>query len=175
MPQDPVLFSGTLRTNLDPNDEYDDGELWTAIQRSGFARQGEQGSTGAKGLSLDTMVQSGGSNFSQGQRQLLSLARAIVRRSRILVLDESTASLDNESDATMQQVIREEFDGCTLVTIAHRLETVIDYSRILCLEGGKLVEFDTPANLLESKGRFYALCEAAGNLDELKERAIAAA
>ncbi|KAM0789886.1 hypothetical protein ACM66B_006730 [Microbotryomycetes sp. NB124-2] len=172
IPQDPILFTGTLRSNLDPDGEYDDHELWQAIQRSGFAKQGEQGSRDSNGLSLDTIVQSSGSNFSQGQRQLLSLARALVRSSRILILDEATASLDNESDRLMQRVIREEFTDCTNLTIAHRLETVIDYSRILVLEAGKVVEFDKPSVLLDRPdSRFRALCEASGDLEDLKKRA----
>ncbi|KAK4054059.1 hypothetical protein OIO90_003704 [Microbotryomycetes sp. JL221] len=172
IPQEPILFSGTLRSNLDPDGEYDDQELWQAIQRSGFAKQGDQGTAEAKGLSLDTVVQSSGSNFSQGQRQLLSLARALVRSSKILILDEATASLDNESDRTMQKVIREEFDDCTNLTIAHRLETVIDYDRILVLDSGKIVEYDSPSALLnQPNSRFRALCEASGDLEELKKRA----
>ncbi|SCV74803.1 BQ2448_7832 [Microbotryum intermedium] len=175
IPQDPTLFSGTLRSNLDPNDEYDDSVLWTAVQRSGFAGHEGDAKTRNKGMSLDTVVQSGGSNFSQGQRQLLSLARALVRSSKIIILDEATASLDNESDRTLQEVIRSEFKRCTNLTIAHRLESVIDFDRILVLEHGKVVEFDAPINLLENeKSAFYDLCQSSGNFDELKQAAAGA-
>ncbi|SCZ98055.1 BZ3500_MvSof-1268-A1-R1_Chr3-3g06545 [Microbotryum saponariae] len=176
IPQDPTLFSGTLRSNLDPNEEYDDAVLWAAVQRSGFAGHEGDAKNRNKGMSLDTVVQTGGSNFSQGQRQLLSLARALVRSSKIIILDEATASLDNESDNTLQEVIRSEFKRCTNLTIAHRLESVIDFDRILVLEHGKVVEFDTPTRLLENqKSAFYDLCQSSGNFDELKQAAAACA
>ncbi|BGP20499.1 hypothetical protein JCM10213_007656 [Rhodosporidiobolus nylandii] len=166
VPQDPTLFSGTLRSNLDPNDEHDDATLWNAIKRSGFIRA--DGDEDRQHISLDTPVASSGSNFSQGQRQLIGLARALVRGSRIIILDEATASLDNESDALVQKVIREEFDGATNITVAHRLESVIDYDRILVMRAGKVVEFNTPRTLLDKEdGVFREMVEATGNLDEL--------
>ncbi|BGO95914.1 hypothetical protein JCM10020v2_007651 [Rhodotorula toruloides] len=167
VPQDPTLFSGTLRSNLDPNGEHDDATLWNAIKRSGLARAGN-----GDGLSLDTPVASSGSNSSQGQRQLIGLARALVRNSRVIVMDEATASLDNESDELVQRVVREEFRGCTNLTVAHRLETIIDFDRVLVLRGGKVVEFDAPAALLDKRdGAFREMVEATGNFNELKRKA----
>ncbi|GAA5982978.1 hypothetical protein JCM11641_006904 [Rhodosporidiobolus odoratus] len=170
VPQDPTLFSGTLRTNLDPNAEHDDATLWNAIQRSGFVKQGDER------ITLDSPVASSGSNLSQGQRQLIGLARALVRGSRIVILDEATASLDNESDALVQRVIREEFEGATNITVAHRLESVIDYDRILVMRAGRVVEFDTPLALLEDEdGAFRKMVEATGSFDELYEKTKEAA
>ncbi|GAA6051563.1 hypothetical protein JCM3770_003474 [Rhodotorula araucariae] len=174
VPQDPTLFSGTLRSNLDPHGTQDDAVLWAALQRSGFTRVGN--SDGA--LGLDTPVASGGNNFSQGQRQLVGLARALVRSSKIIVMDEATASLDDESDELVQRVIREEFDGCTNLTVAHRLDTVIDFDRILVLRAGRIVEFDAPLALLdrpEGEGAFRDMVEATGNFGGLYERAQRAA
>ncbi|BGP51975.1 hypothetical protein JCM10450v2_007935 [Rhodotorula kratochvilovae] len=174
VPQDPTLFSGTLRSNLDPHGAQDDAVLWAALQRSGFTRVGNGDGT----LGLDTPVASGGSNFSQGQRQLIGLARALVRSSKIVVMDEATASLDDESDELVQRVIREEFEGCTNLTVAHRLDTVIDFDRILVLRAGRIVEFDAPLVLLdrpEGEGVFRDMVEATGNFDELYERVKRAA
>ncbi|GAA5833694.1 hypothetical protein JCM11251_003207 [Rhodosporidiobolus azoricus] len=173
VPQDPTLFSGTLRTNLDPNNEHDDATLWNAIKRSGFVKA-DDANNGR--TTLDSPVGSGGSNLSQGQRQLLGLARALVRGSKIIILDEATASLDNESDALVQRVIREEFQGATNLTVAHRLESVIDFDRILVLRAGRVVEFDKPVVLLDKDdGAFREMVEATGNFDELYELAQKAA
>lgn len=165
VPQDPTLFSGTLRSNLDPTDEHDDATLWNAVKRCGIAKS-------SKDISLETPVASSGSNFSQGQRQLIGLARALVRSSRIIIMDEATASLDNESDELVQKVIREEFSGCTNLTVAHRLDTIIDFDRILVLRTGRVAEFDKPAVLLDRKdSAFRDMVEATGRFDELYERA----
>ncbi|GAA5902469.1 hypothetical protein JCM6882_002761 [Rhodosporidiobolus microsporus] len=173
VPQDPTLFSGTLRTNLDPNDEHDDSTLWNAIKRSGFVKA-DDADNGR--ITLDTPVGSGGSNLSQGQRQLIGLARALVRGSKLIILDEATASLDNESDALVQRVIREEFEGATNLTVAHRLESVIDFDRILVLRAGRVVEFDQPVKLLDQEdGVFREMVEATGSFDELYEQAKKAA
>ncbi|GAA5884595.1 hypothetical protein JCM3774_004798 [Rhodotorula dairenensis] len=168
VPQDPTLFSGTLRSNLDPTDEYDDATLWNAVKRCGIAKSSEN-------ISLETPVASSGSNFSQGQRQLIGLARALVRSSRIIIMDEATASLDNESDELVQKVIREEFSGCTNLTVAHRLDTIIDFDRILVLRAGQVAEFDKPMVLLDRKdSAFRNMVEATGRFDELYKRAQAA-
>ncbi|GAA5962699.1 hypothetical protein JCM3765_006170 [Sporobolomyces pararoseus] len=165
VPQDPTLFSGTLRSNLDPTGEHDDEALWSALKRSGFAKENDE-------LNLDSPVRSGGSNLSQGQRQLVGLARALVRRSKVVILDEATASLDNESDRLVQRAIREEFEGCTLLTVAHRIETIVDYDRILVLGSGKVLEFDKPRTLLDKQdGAFREMCESTGNFEELYEKA----
>ncbi|GAA6020697.1 hypothetical protein JCM11491_000519 [Sporobolomyces phaffii] len=165
VPQDPTLFSGTLRSNLDPTDEHDDEALWSALRRSGFAKEHDE-------LDLDSPVRSGGSNLSQGQRQLVGLARALVRRSKVVILDEATASLDNDSDRLVQRAIREEFEGCTLLTVAHRIETIVDYDRILVLRAGRIVEFDEPRVLLDKQdGAFRGMVESTGSFDELYEKA----
>ncbi|GAA5992543.1 hypothetical protein JCM5350_008275 [Sporobolomyces pararoseus] len=165
VPQDPTLFSGTLRSNLDPTGEHDDEALWSALKRSGFAKENDE-------LNLDSPVRSGGSNLSQGQRQLVGLARALVRRSKVVILDEATASLDNESDRLVQRAIREEFEGCTLLTVAHRIETIVDYDRILVLGSGKVIEFDKPQTLLDKQdGAFREMCESTGSFEELYEKA----
>ncbi|KAJ7315040.1 P-loop containing nucleoside triphosphate hydrolase protein [Mycena albidolilacea] len=120
-------------------------------------------------VSLDTQVAAGGSNFSQGQKQLIALARALLRRSAIVVLDEATSSVDFETDARIQTAIREEFAGSLLLTIAHRLKTVIDYDRLLVLDKGKLVEFDTPLRLIEKEdGIFRNMCLKSGYFMELE-------
>ncbi|GAA5895640.1 hypothetical protein JCM8208_005288 [Rhodotorula glutinis] len=172
VPQDPTLFSGTLRSNLDPHGTHDDSTLWAALKRSGFARAGGGSTEEAAEVRLDSEVASGGSNFSQGQRQLVGLARALVRSSKVIIMDEATASLDDESDKLVQRVIREEFEGCTNLTVAHRLETVIDFDRILVLRAGRVVEFDTPLALLDKQdGTFREMVEATGNLDALRRAA----
>ncbi|KAM0754516.1 P-loop containing nucleoside triphosphate hydrolase protein [Meredithblackwellia eburnea MCA 4105] len=173
IPQDPTLFSGTLRSNLDPTGEADDADLWNALKRSQFIReQRETGDAGNEVLNLDSSVASGGSNFSQGQRQLLSLARAMVRSSKVLILDEATASLDNETDELVQRVIRQEFEGATQLTIAHRLDSVMDFDRVMVLRQGRLVEFDEPKILLDRKDSVLRnMVEATGNWDRLYEMA----
>jgi ABC-type multidrug transport system fused ATPase/permease subunit len=145
LPQDPVLYSGTVRSNLDPFGSASDEQLQSALIRAHvFAAVDAAGG-------LDAAVSEGGSNFSVGQRAQLCLARALVRRTRILVLDEATASLDLETDAQIQRTIRESFADCTILTVAHRLSTIMDYDRVAVLERGRLRDFDTPANLLRNE------------------------
>ncbi|KAG8739619.1 hypothetical protein FRC10_005390 [Ceratobasidium sp. 414] len=228
IPQDAVLFKGTIRDNLDPFNEYTDVECIQALQRvhlpsgntpnpsaiasraesikgvvttaivpgaedqvapqagQGHATEGTSSQatppedpvsatprgagTGMTVFTLETQVSEGGNNFSQGQRQLLSMARALLRRSNVIVMDESTASVDFETDAKIQATIREEFGQSTLITIAHRLRTVIDNDRILVLNAGQVVEFDTPANLLKKEGGvFHEMCKKSGDYDYLLE------
>jgi len=127
-------------------------------------------------VSLDTQVSAGGTNFSQGQRQLIALARALLRRSSIVILDEATSSVDFKTDAKIQTAIREEFTDSLLLTIAHRLKTVIDYDRLLVLDKGKLVEFDTPLRLIEKEdGIFRSMCLKSGYFAELEASARAKA
>lgn len=139
IPQDPVLFTGTIRQNVDPTETYGDDEIWRAIEMahlSSFLRTLPNG--------LDHQVSEAGSNFSVGQRQLFCLARTLLRRSKILVLDEATAAVDVETDNLIQQTIRREFKDSTIITIAHRLETIQDYDRVAVMDHGSLVELDTP-------------------------------
>lgn len=154
IPQDPVIFTGSVRFNLDPTGSIDDEFLWRALNKVNLSSviQG-----------LDSQVAEKGENFSAGQRQLLCLARALLRRSKILVLDEATASVDVETDSQMQKVIREEFNECTLVTIAHRLNTILDNDRVAVLQDGRVEELGAPAELLRIKeSLFYGLAKSAG-------------
>ncbi|XP_070543487.1 ATP-binding cassette sub-family C member 8-like [Ptychodera flava] len=151
IPQDPVLFSGTVRYNLDPAKKLDDDSLWKALETA-------QLKDIIKELpgQLDGEILEGGENFSVGQRQLFCLARAFLRRSKILVMDEATASIDTATDAVVQEVIANNFDNCTIITIAHRIGTILNYDKILVLSEGKIVEFDTPSNLLMKKNSIFA-------------------
>lgn len=141
IPQDPILFSGTLRKNVDPFGEYEDHELVNAIRNAGL-----------NGVLLDDEISDSGSNLSVGQRQLVCLARALVSRCKILLLDEATASVDYETDSKIQQAIVDNFvngeQRSTVISIAHRLNTVLDHDRVLVMEDGVPVEFDDPHHLL---------------------------
>lgn len=150
IPQESVLFQGTVRSNLDPLKEHTDAECWSALQRSGLS------------VSLDMKVDSEGSNFSLGERQLLTLARALLRNAQILVLDEATSNVDYHTDSLVQQTISHEFSHCTILCIAHRLRTIVNYDRILVLEDGEMVEYGPPKELYEKEGMFRHLCEASG-------------
>ncbi|TKY71949.1 ABC transporter C family member 2 [Spatholobus suberectus] len=151
IPQSPVLFSGTVRFNLDPFSEHNDADLWEALERAHLKDVIRRNSLG-----LDAEVSEAGDNFSVGQRQLLSLSRALLRRSKILVLDEATAAVDVRTDALIQKTIREEFKSCTMLIIAHRLNTIIDCDQILLLGGGKVLEYDTPEELLSNEGSAFS-------------------
>ncbi|KAM3370274.1 hypothetical protein ACQJBY_017900 [Aegilops geniculata] len=166
IPQAPVLFSGTIRFNLDPFSEHNDADLWEALERAHLKDVIRRNALG-----LDAEVSEAGENFSVGQRQLLSLARALLRRAKILVLDEATAAVDVRTDALIQKTIREEFKSCTMLIIAHRLNTVIDCDRLLILSSGKISEFDTPENLLSNEdGAFSKMVQSTGpsNAEYLK-------
>ncbi|KAJ4703002.1 ABC transporter C family member 2-like [Melia azedarach] len=158
IPQSPVLFAGTVRFNLDPFSEYNDADLWEALERAHLKDVIRRNSLG-----LDAEVSEGGGNFSVGQRQLLSLARALLRRSKILVLDEATAAVDVRTDALIQITIREEFSSCTMLIIAHRLNTIIDCDRILVLDAGQVLEYDTPeALLMKEESAFVRMVQSTG-------------
>ncbi|KAF9909340.1 hypothetical protein EC991_008725 [Linnemannia zychae] len=160
IPQDPTLFAGTLRDNLDPLHQSTDADLWTALER---AHLKDHISSLPQGLSFE--VSSNGENFSMGQRSLICLARALLRKTKILVLDEATASVDVETDELIQQTIREEFKDRTILTIAHRIKTVMDCDRVLVLEGGKVEEFEAPGVLVQRReGLFFRLAEQAGEV-----------
>uniref|UniRef100_A0A6P7GCD8 Multidrug resistance-associated protein 4-like n=1 Tax=Diabrotica virgifera virgifera TaxID=50390 RepID=A0A6P7GCD8_DIAVI len=154
IPQDPVLFSASVRYNLDPFEKHSDEILWKALENVEL-----------KGVvtDLNQPVSEGGSNFSAGQRQLICLARAIVRNNKILVMDEATANVDPQTDALIQKTIRERFRDCTVLTVAHRLNTIMDSDRVLVMDAGQAVEFDHAYRLLQnSDGHFAKFLKDAG-------------
>ncbi|CAG2109121.1 unnamed protein product [Medioppia subpectinata] len=144
IPQEPNLFAGTLRLNLDPFEEYSDQQLWTALERA-HLKDFICGTS--EGLSHE--ISESGDNLSAGQRQLVCLARALLRDTKILVLDEATAACDLQTDSLIQTTIAEQFSDCTVLTIAHRLNTVLDYNKIIVLDNGMIVEMDSPKKLLK--------------------------
>ncbi|XP_067128898.1 ATP-binding cassette sub-family C member 4-like [Centruroides vittatus] len=158
IPQDPMLFTGLLRRNIDPFNEYSEEKLWKAIEEVQLKEV-----IGKLPGGLDTHLTEGGRNFSVGERQLICLARAILRQNKILVMDEATSNIDNSTDSCIQKIIREKFQSCTVLTIAHRLHTIIDSDKILVLHRGKLREFDSPYALLKNvNGFFYNLVKNTG-------------
>ncbi|XP_039899332.1 multidrug resistance-associated protein 5 [Simochromis diagramma] len=146
IPQDPVLFSGTVRSNLDPFNQYSEEKIWDALERSHMKECVSQ-----LPLRLESEVVENGENFSVGERQLLCMARALLRRCKVLILDEATAAMDAEMDALIQETIRSSFHHCTTLTIAHRLHTVLASDRIMVLNQGQVVEFDEPSKLLANE------------------------
>lgn len=173
IPQESVLFKTTIRGNLDPFGEYTDDELWEALVNSGAIEADEldavkkqkmpQETETAHKFHLYRQVDEDGKNFSLGEKQLLGLSRAVVKKSKVLVLDEATSSVDYETDAKIQRKIKENFgEGTTILTIAHRLKTIIDYDKVLVLDAGQLKEFDTPYSLFMKKDSvFHGLCQKA--------------
>ena len=163
IPQDPTLFRGTIRSNLDPFNEHTDLELWSALRQSDLVDADASLDDKAHGrIHLDGIVEEEGLNFSLGQRQLMALARALVRGSQIIVCDEATSSVDMETDQKIQRTIQTGFRGKTLLCIAHRLKTIINYDRICVMDQGRIVELDTPLNLWEEGGIFRGMCDKSG-------------
>lgn len=170
IPQDPVLFSGSVKTNLDPFSEFDNTRLYQVLARVGLYTT-SQPSTSSMSLSsmanaqvqsLDDEVNDGGSNFSVGQRQLIVIARALLCGARIVIMDEATAAVDADTDARIQVVMRTEFANATTITVAHRINTIMDSDLILVMDDGQASEYDTPKALLERGGMFADLVDAAG-------------
>jgi ABC-type multidrug transport system fused ATPase/permease subunit len=190
IPQDPVLFSGTVRSNLDPFNNHTDAELFDSLARVHLVSEDETSpGTPVPDIAsykkntnifrdLSSTISEGGLNLSQGQRQLLCLARAIVSRPKVMVLDEATSAVDMATDALIQRSIREEFGDSTLIVIAHRLSTIADFDRILVLSDGRVAEYGTPRELWEAgegrqeggqeKGIFRAMCEQSGERELLR-------
>lgn len=181
IPQDPTLFQGTVRSNLDPFGEYNDQDIFKALRRVHLIKDEDTGSGNVSGTvsegdtpkteninvfhDLSTPISESGSNLSQGQRQLVCLARSLLKSPKLLLLDEATASIDYKSDAQIQKTIREEFSQTTILTIAHRLRSIADYDRILVLDAGQVAEYGTPLELLKSESVFYSMCKDSGELD----------
>ncbi|KAM3473295.1 hypothetical protein MY5147_004840 [Beauveria neobassiana] len=158
IPQDAALFEGNVRDNLDPGHVHDDTELWSVLDHARLKDHVKNMDGG-----LEARITEGGSNLSQGQRQLVSLARAMLTPSNILVLDEATAAVDVETDAMLQATLRTPlFANRTIITVAHRLNTIVDSDRVIVLDKGEVVEFDTPAALYKKQGHFYSLMKQAG-------------
>uniref|UniRef100_A0A669B1S8 ABC-type glutathione-S-conjugate transporter n=1 Tax=Oreochromis niloticus TaxID=8128 RepID=A0A669B1S8_ORENI len=157
IPQDPVLFSGSLRMNLDPFDTYTDEEVWSSLELAHL-----KNFVSNLPDKLNHECTEGGENLSLGQRQLVCLARALLRKTKILVLDEATAAVDLETDTLIQSTIRTQFEDCTVLTIAHRLNTIMDYTRVIVMDRGHVSEMDSPANLISQRGQFYRMCREAG-------------
>ncbi|CAG8620597.1 18107_t:CDS:10 [Acaulospora morrowiae] len=191
IPQDPVLFNGTLRSNLDPFNDHDDLSIWNALKGANLVQESQfinsavdpektvleisesttvDATQKRQVLNLDTQVEENGNNFSQGQRQLIALARALIRHSKLIILDEATASVDFRTDHLIQTTIRESFNESTVITIAHRLRTVADYDKILLMDAGNVIEFDAPYTLMQNPdSAFRKMCEESGELPELME------
>ncbi|GJN03119.1 hypothetical protein PR202_ga20528 [Eleusine coracana subsp. coracana] len=151
IPQDPTMFEGTVRGNLDPLNEYTDQRVWEVLdkcQLGNLVRQNQK--------KLDSTVVENGENWSVGQRQLFCLGRVLLKRSNLLVLDEATASVDSSTDAIIQDTIRSEFRDCTVLTVAHRIHTVVDSDLILVFSEGRIVEYDTPSTLLKNKNSEFS-------------------
>jgi len=163
IPQDPTLFKGTIRSNLDPFNEHTDLELWSALRQSDLVSADASLDDKSPGrIHLDGIVEDEGLNFSLGQRQLMALARALVRGSQIIICDEATSSVDMETDDKIQQTIATGFKGKTLLCIAHRLKTIINYDRICVMDQGRIAELDTPYALYERGGLFRSMCDRGG-------------
>ncbi|KAL5574198.1 hypothetical protein UlMin_023795 [Ulmus minor] len=151
IPQDPTMFEGTIRGNLDPLEQYSDNEVWEALDKCQLGPL-----VRGKEKKLEATVVENGENWSVGQRQLFCLGRALLKRSTVLVLDEATASVDSATDGMIQKIISEEFKDRTVVTIAHRIHTVVDSDLVLVLSDGRIAEYDTPSRLLEREGSFFS-------------------
>ncbi|KAK4879943.1 hypothetical protein RN001_008089 [Aquatica leii] len=154
IPQDPILFSGTIRSNLDPYSEYSDTVLWNALGEVEMKNSIS---------SLNNIIYEGGFDFSVGEKQLFCLARAIICNNNILVLDEATANIDTQTDFIIQNIIKKKFCDCTIITIAHKLNTVLDSDKVLVMDSGKVVQFGPPAELLKDQnGSFYVMLKSSG-------------
>ncbi|CAJ1962705.1 unnamed protein product [Cylindrotheca closterium] len=151
IPQNPVLFSGTIKINMDPFGEYATEEIWKALEQCGMKESVEE-----MPGQLEAAVAEGGQNLSNGMRQMLVLGRALLRQNKILFLDEATASVDIETDREIQRTLREAFNGCTVLTIAHRINTIMDSDKILVLKDGRAVEFDAPDELLKDENSIFS-------------------
>jgi ABC-type multidrug transport system fused ATPase/permease subunit len=157
IPQEPTIFSGTIRSNIDYRNKYSDAELWEALTICGLKEFVEE-----RPQKLDSEIKDQGANMSVGERQLLCIAGALLEQPKVIVFDESTSSMDHETDSRIQILIKNRFKDSTVISIAHRLDTIVGYDRILVLDQGVLVEYDHPKNLLGNGGIFDQLAIASG-------------
>jgi ABC-type multidrug transport system fused ATPase/permease subunit len=163
IPQSPVLFKGSLRGYMDPFDEFTDADIWSALEKVDMKAQ-----VASLEGQLAYELSENGDNFSVGERQMLCMARALLTRSRIVVMDEATASIDHATEKKLQRMINRDFRDATVLTIAHRLGTVLDSDRIMVLSDGRVVEFDSPRSLVKDRrGVFYELAKEGGYLEKL--------
>lgn len=146
IPQEPILFHGSVRFNLDPLSEYNDKEIWEVLEKCQL-----KDAVREKAEGLDTLVLKEGSNWSVGQRQLFCLGRALLKKRKILVLDEATASIDNATDLVIQKIICTDFSNSTVIIVAHRIPTVMDCNKVLALSDGEVIEFDDPKRLMNEE------------------------
>jgi ABC-type multidrug transport system fused ATPase/permease subunit len=151
IPQSPVLFSGSIRSNIDPFEQFSNEDIWKALEQCGLKASVEN-----MPGQLDAAVSEYGQNLSSGMRQMLVLGRALLRQCRILLLDEATSSVDFETDREIQKTLREAFKDCTVVTIAHRINTIMDSDKILVMSDGVAAEFDSPENLLKDESSLFS-------------------
>ncbi|KJE95250.1 multidrug resistance-associated protein 7 [Capsaspora owczarzaki ATCC 30864] len=157
IPQDPVLFSGSLRENLDPFSRYSDAQVWDALLKCRLVASSAQPTTlDVQRVTLSRPVHERGSNFSVGERQLICLGRALLKQAKILCIDEATASVDADTDAQIQHTLRTEFPNTTVITIAHRIGTILDYDRIVVLDSGRVLETGPPRTLLTQPSSHFA-------------------
>ena len=182
IPQDPVLFTGTIKSNVDPYDEYDNKKIFKVLAQVNLISAGDIEAAQNMGensitvrnkfINLQTEITEGGQNISQGERQLLFIVRSLLREPKIILLDEATSSVDYESDNLIQGIIRNEFHKSTILTIAHRLRSVIDYDKVLVMDAGEVKEYDHPSNLLKNEQSiFSSMCRDSGDLELLKQLA----
>lgn len=165
VPQEPTLFQGSVRSNLDPFSSTTDEVLWSALAK--VKLKSHVASMPGETLD-DKLVAEKGSNFSVGQRQLLCMARALLRGTSILILDECTANVDHETDGLIQDTVRNELNGVTVLSIAHRLHTVAFYDLVLVMDRGQVAEFGSPLSLIENKNSiFHSMCQSSGDFDYL--------
>ncbi|KMT05991.1 hypothetical protein BVRB_7g164780 [Beta vulgaris subsp. vulgaris] len=158
IPQEPVLFEGTVRSNIDPTSQYSEDKIWKSLERCQL-----RDVVASKPEKLDAPVVDNGENWSVGQRQLLCLGRVLLKKSQVLFMDEATASVDPQTDAVIQKIIREDFAACTIISIAHRIPTVMDCDRVLVIDAGKAREYDPPSHLLGRPSLFGALVQEYSN------------
>lgn len=162
IPQEPVIFSGTIRSNIDPTGKYTDEEIWQSLE-----------TVNLKGVvsSLDAEIDPKVCGFSLGEKQLISIARAVIRNNKIVVLDEATANMDKETEIAINSKIKEIFKNCTLLIIAHRMETILDCDKVIVMDQGEVVEFDSPLDLAQRQdSRFYEIIRKTGALNTYLER-----